>query len=213
MASSRELFILSLIARRPTYGYEIKQFLSDANAEAWANISTPHIYHTLSKLEKAGLIEARQERNGCQPTREVYSITRLGQANLTEMLQQDQFLDQSLTFDFDVVLAAVGGLRDLSDEDKTRVIKRRIQIVENAMRTRKEMKSAGKVSKWADTPLVQAIGQHKSRFLEMELTWLQEILHTVERTGWRAFAGIGRKHVDSPESLVNAVTESDSLSL
>lgn len=192
MASIRELFILGLIARRPTHGYEIKQFMDDAMVENWTNISTTHIYHTLGKLKNAGFIQSRSERVGLQPPREVYSVTPEGEKALTEMLMQDEFLDQKIFFDFHVVLTAIAGMRNIADKERTQVIKRRIEIVENTMRRRKEKKEKAVVSKFDDTPLVQAFSRHEARFIENELQWLYEVLEEIERLGWKAF--VSRSH-------------------
>lgn len=209
MASSRELFILGLIARRPTHGYEIKQFLSDAVVESWTNISTTHIYHTLGKLKKQGFIEARVERFGNQPPRDVFSITPQGRQALAEMLGQDDLLNQKVFFDFHIILATIGGLRDMPDNEKTQLVKRRIAIVERTISERREKHAQGRTGRFADTPLVQALSRHEVDFARHELEWLLEVLGEIEQLGWSAFSGRSRRASAGQNHLVGTGSASN----
>jgi PadR family transcriptional regulator, regulatory protein PadR len=77
------LLILSLLSRKPMYGYEIAATVhSDSDgAFTWREGS---LYPSLHKLEKAGLIVGKWEEKETGRRRRYYHITKPGRASLAE---------------------------------------------------------------------------------------------------------------------------------
>ncbi len=77
------LLILSLLSRKPMYGYEIAATVhSDTDgAFTWREGS---LYPSLHKLEKAGLIVGKWEEKETGRKRRYYHITQRGRASLAE---------------------------------------------------------------------------------------------------------------------------------
>lgn len=75
-----EMVVLSKIAYKDTYGYDIYQEISNNMA-----ISESTIYPILRKLTKEGLCETylRESQNG--PPRKYFKVTRLGKKRLNEL--------------------------------------------------------------------------------------------------------------------------------
>jgi len=74
-----ELAVLSLVAERPRYGYQIEQVIVAREMRQWTDLGFSSIYFILKKLERAHLIESRIEpAAGKGPARRVYQITRAG---------------------------------------------------------------------------------------------------------------------------------------
>ncbi len=76
--------ILGLVALEARTGYDIKR-ISDSSTRFFWGASYGQIYPELRRLEKAGLVEARDEPRG-RVRRRVYSITPAGQQAVREWL-------------------------------------------------------------------------------------------------------------------------------
>jgi DNA-binding PadR family transcriptional regulator len=83
--TNSELAIISLVAERPRYGYEIEQVIGSRGMREWTEIGFSSIYYLLKKLEGHGWISSRLERGeGPGPVRKVYSITPAGVEAFTQ---------------------------------------------------------------------------------------------------------------------------------
>jgi DNA-binding PadR family transcriptional regulator len=82
--TNAELAILSLVAEKPCYGYEIEQIIEQRGMREWTEIQFSSIYYLLKKLEGKKLITGRLRSNPSGPARKVYRITEQGQAALYE---------------------------------------------------------------------------------------------------------------------------------
>jgi PadR family transcriptional regulator len=80
------LLILSLLSRRPMYGYEIAATVHDETngAFTWREGS---LYPNLHKLQADGLIDGRWEEKQSGRKRRYYHITGKGRAALAEKVQ------------------------------------------------------------------------------------------------------------------------------
>ena len=78
--------LLSLIAEEPSYGYEMAAKLKDRGLRL---VSDGSIYPTLSRLQKAGLVEGYfVEADGSGPPRKYYRIVNAGQDRLAEWSEE-----------------------------------------------------------------------------------------------------------------------------
>jgi PadR family transcriptional regulator PadR len=77
-----ELAILAMIARAPSYGYEIVTRIGESPQLA-AGEGT--IYPLLRRLKREGLVETSWEESDSGPPRQYYHVTRRGEQALAAM--------------------------------------------------------------------------------------------------------------------------------
>ena len=85
---SMEYILLGLVFKRPMYGYEIHQLLSQPEGLGliW-HLKQSQLYALLEKLEKDGLLEARLEYQETRPPRKFFTLTPQGKAAFQEWVQ------------------------------------------------------------------------------------------------------------------------------
>ena len=79
--------LLALLAKAPHYGYELKQSFEDLLGGTWL-LNIGQVYTTLGRLEDDGLIEPTVVPQVLLPDRKVYSLTELGQKELSRWLEE-----------------------------------------------------------------------------------------------------------------------------
>jgi DNA-binding PadR family transcriptional regulator len=83
------LSLLSLLAQKPMYPYEMAQTLRARGKEQNFKINWGSLYTVVQNLEKYGFIEAAMmDRDGRQPERTTYEITGSGVAELGDWLSE-----------------------------------------------------------------------------------------------------------------------------
>jgi DNA-binding PadR family transcriptional regulator len=83
------LALLSLLAQRPMYPYEMAQTLRARGKEQAIKINWGSLYTVVQNLEKNGFIEATGTvREGRQPERTTYQITAEGMAELRDWMRE-----------------------------------------------------------------------------------------------------------------------------
>ena len=83
------LSLLSLLAQRPMYPYEMAQTLRARGKDQNFKVNWGSLYTVVQNLEKYGFIEAAAtEREGRQPERTTYQITEPGRAELRDWLSE-----------------------------------------------------------------------------------------------------------------------------
>lgn len=90
-----DMCLLSLIAEEPSYGYEMAAKLNDRGLHL---VSDGSIYPTLSRLQKAGLVEGYfVEADGSGPPRKYYRIVDEGRDRLTEWSKEWETLQAGVS--------------------------------------------------------------------------------------------------------------------
>ncbi len=94
-------FLLWLIAKKPTHGYEMMRLLRKEHDSM--KIGPAHVYPVLAGLARGGLISVRLVASG-KRIKKLYSVTSLGRKKLLEMRKahfrdslRAQFLREMLT--------------------------------------------------------------------------------------------------------------------
>jgi len=83
------LSLLSLLAQKPMYPYEMAQTLKARGKESNFKINWGSLYTVVQNLERHGFIEAAAtEREGRQPERTTYQITERGTAELRDWMSE-----------------------------------------------------------------------------------------------------------------------------
>ena len=90
-----DMCLLSLINEEPSYGYEMAAKLNKRGIEL---VSDGSIYPTLSRLQKAGLVEGYfVEAEGSGPPRKYYRIVEPGRIRLKEWTEEWQDLSAGVS--------------------------------------------------------------------------------------------------------------------
>jgi DNA-binding PadR family transcriptional regulator len=89
VANLLALALLSLLAQRSMYPYEMAQTLRARGKEQAIKINWGSLYTVVQNLEKNGFIEATGTvREGRQPERTIYQITAAGMAELRDWMRE-----------------------------------------------------------------------------------------------------------------------------
>ena len=78
--------LLGLLTIAPMSGYDLRQAIRSSVGHFW-NESYGQIYPNLKRLEAAGCVTAKTERQTGKPERHIYSITKEGRARLAAWLE------------------------------------------------------------------------------------------------------------------------------
>lgn len=110
----RQEVVLAMLAKEPSYGYELRGRLRQALGPLGEAMNPGQIYVTLTRLEKAGLVTSgRAEGLADRPDRNVYALTAGGQERVAEWLAEVRWPKPDLAeFHLKLVAAAAAGLAD-----------------------------------------------------------------------------------------------------
>lgn len=106
--------ILAMLAKEPSQGYQLRARLDAALGPLGEGLNAGHVYVTLARLEKAGLV-ALDEASGSaeRPDRKVYLLTAAGQDRVTEWLSEVSWPKPDIAgFHLKLIAAATAGLAD-----------------------------------------------------------------------------------------------------
>jgi DNA-binding PadR family transcriptional regulator len=110
----RQEVVLAMLAKEPSYGYELRARLREALGPLGEAMNPGQVYVTLTRLEKTGLVTSRRaEGLADRPDRTVYGLTPAGQERVAEWLAEVSWPKPDLAeFHLKLVAAAAGGLAD-----------------------------------------------------------------------------------------------------
>ena len=110
----RQEVVLAMLAKEPSYGYELRARLREALGPLGEAMNPGQVYVTLTRLEKAGLVTSRRaEGLADRPDRTVYGLTPAGQERVAEWLAEVSWPKPDLAeFHLKLVAAAAAGLAD-----------------------------------------------------------------------------------------------------
>jgi DNA-binding PadR family transcriptional regulator len=80
--------VLALLARGPSYGYELKGAFEGAVGPQWGPLNIGHLYQILDRLSRDGLVVAERHTQPVKPDRVVYEITPAGRTELDRWLAE-----------------------------------------------------------------------------------------------------------------------------
>jgi DNA-binding PadR family transcriptional regulator len=110
----RQEVVLAMLAKEPSHGYELRARLRQALGPLGDGLNPGHVYVTLTRLEKAGLVVSdRAEGLVDRADRKVYALTPNGQQRVAEWLAEVSWPKPDLAeFHLKLVAAAAAGLDD-----------------------------------------------------------------------------------------------------
>lgn len=98
--------VLALLARGPSYGYEIKQTVETTLGPQWGQLNIGHVYQTLDRLVRDGAVNAGSPSRGARADRIVYAITPAGRGSLARWLDTPAERSSGYRDEFFLKLAA-----------------------------------------------------------------------------------------------------------
>lgn len=120
--------VLALLAKEPSHGYELRARLGTALGPLGDAMNAGHIYVTLTRLEKAGLVAAERSIGSERSDRKKYALTALGQQRVSEWLTDVSWPKPDLAeLHLKLVAAASAGLADpltLVDAQRRELLRR-----------------------------------------------------------------------------------------
>jgi DNA-binding PadR family transcriptional regulator len=110
----RQEVVLAMLAKEPAHGYQLRARLRDALGPLGEAMNAGQIYVTLTRLEKAGLLEVeRSAEDGDQSDRKVYVLTPSGQQRVAEWIAEVSWPRPDLAeFHLKLIAAAAARLAD-----------------------------------------------------------------------------------------------------
>jgi DNA-binding PadR family transcriptional regulator len=104
--------VLALLAKEPSYGYELRARLGEALGPLGDAMNAGHIYVTLGRLERASLVVSEPGLPD-RPERKIYGLTPAGQQRVAEWLSEVSWPKPDLAdFHLKLVAAAAARLAD-----------------------------------------------------------------------------------------------------
>ena len=106
--------VLAMLAKEPSHGYQLRARLRQALGPLGDAMNAGHIYVTLTRLEKAGLVASERSTTVAdRPDRKMYALTPDGQHRVAEWLAEVGWPKPDLAeFHLKLVAAAAAGLAD-----------------------------------------------------------------------------------------------------
>jgi DNA-binding PadR family transcriptional regulator len=106
--------VLAMLAKEPAHGYQLRARLDDALGPLGEGLNAGHIYVTLSRLERAGLVVQEGPGAASGPSdRKVYRLTPAGQDRVAEWVSEVSWPKPDLAeFHLKLITAAAAGLAD-----------------------------------------------------------------------------------------------------
>ena len=105
--------LLALLAGEASHGYQLRARLQVALGPLAEVLNPGHVYVTLTRLEKAGLVRAERVGQADRPDRKVYELTADGRDRVDEWLRDTSWPKPApAEFHMKLVAAAAAGLGD-----------------------------------------------------------------------------------------------------
>ena len=105
--------LLALLAKEASHGYQLRARLQLALGPLAEALNSGHVYVTLTRLEKAGLVRSQLVGQADAPDRKVYELTDAGRDRVTEWLEDTSWPKPApAEFHLKLVAAAAAGLGD-----------------------------------------------------------------------------------------------------
>src|SRR5688572_5185768 len=80
--------LLAMLAKEPSRGHQLRARLCAALGPLGEALNAGQIYVSLTRLEKAGLLEVERLTDGDGPDRKVYALTADGQQRVAEWITE-----------------------------------------------------------------------------------------------------------------------------
>jgi len=173
--SSIRLYILgALVNEGEMHGHQLRQLADKEYVTLWTDISVGALYGALKRMAGEGLIEeARTEREGAYPERQIWRITAAGRTALSQL--REQGLDEVVfrPDPFDLAMSRLN--RDRLDDFPAVLALRLRRLREMLARER------AKIAQIAQNLSVNEtfVARHRDARLEAEIAWHEALLESL----------------------------------
>lgn len=168
--SDEALFALGCLCDRPMRVNELSERLVLTPGMRWADLDEQRVYRELHFLRQRGLVEWSRTGPG---SRRTYSISEKGREALSNYLLWDEAVRRVNQYGFDLVVNALVALEPAM---RRKVIRQRRSYILNLQ----DALNVSLAKLGHSTGAHQAILQHHTLSLKMELTWLNEIEMSID---------------------------------
>jgi len=182
--SDIELLVLGLIASTPLHGHLINRIIGQTPLGRWLHVADKHVYYVLRKLEATGFATFQRETQPDAPTRKVYTATPAGREALAADIVRPARLETPDGVGFTVVFGLLPYLPEISDEEKTGLVRVRLDALTRLKETEYADGSGDFVRLHGGEPVMLLWELERAR-LDVELAWLDGVMNRVEQEGWR----------------------------
>jgi DNA-binding PadR family transcriptional regulator len=138
--------VLAMLAKEPSHGYQLRARLRDALGPLGDAMNAGQVYVTLTRLEKAGLLEVDTSTAGDRSDRKVYALTAAGQQRVAEWIAEVSWPRPDLAeFHLKLIAAASAKLADPITivDTQRRELLRRLRDAQRAAMAEPERSEAG----------------------------------------------------------------------
>lgn len=176
---SYPLVLLGLLAEKPRYGYEIKQYFEAGVFNEYVRLTGGGLYYNLHKLLKEGYIEEIEvEREANYPDRHIYQITEAGKEYLVQLVREI-FSDTTKRIFFDPIDAALPFSRLLPKAEILARLQRQVDGLHAKLLQlevlREPLNTPGlKVNPWAVLTL-----DHNIHRVRSDIEWLETTIKQI----------------------------------
>jgi DNA-binding PadR family transcriptional regulator len=195
-----ELAILGLLKERPMHGYELKKRLSYMLGHFWT-VSYGSLYPAIKRMEKSGSIERAYSVKEKTRNRNVYRITRKGEADFMRLLTAETS-DASLadTEKFDLRMAF---FQYIEPEERLVLLETRRKVLEEQVAQFKAYRS----SNGDDDRYRKGLLSHKVELARSDIRWLDKLItHEKETIQKSRTESVQVIEVDATERKIRAAS-------
>ncbi|MBY8874094.1 PadR family transcriptional regulator [Micromonospora sp. PLK6-60] len=158
--------VLALLARGPSYGYELKGAFETAVGPQWGPLNIGHLYQILDRLSRDGLVVAERHPQAVKPDRVVYEITADGRSELDRWLAEPS--PRSGGFRDDFFLKVTAAARSGAPETVRAVLgNQRGHLM-------RELRNLDGLRRRADAPVVRLLLSAATRHVEADLAFVDD---------------------------------------
>ena len=178
-----DLLLLGLLLDRPMHGYELYQQIQAEEIDTWFNVSMAGVYYSLGKLRDQGLVAESRQRGGRSARKSTYRITEDGRATFFSAMESQALNREKVFLDYDLVIYL---LNKLPLQRATSLLEQHQAFLAEQARDLQNTLDAERDS--GGSSLRLAVLDHKLRYLEMEQSWLADVIRGIEGPGEADYA-------------------------
>jgi DNA-binding PadR family transcriptional regulator len=163
----RQLLLLGLLRREGMHGYQLNEFIEE-KMQFCTDLKKSTAYYFLDKLSQEGYVEMEEIQEGKRPPRQVYHITKKGEAYFFELLRDNLAEYERSYYPMDIGIAFMdqlppaeisGYLREKRDK-----VQAELEVLENTT---------------GHKGTLQHVLDRNRRLVQTELAWLDDLLKTL----------------------------------
>ncbi|GAA3759211.1 PadR family transcriptional regulator [Micromonospora maritima] len=174
--------VLALLARGPSYGYELKSAFEAAVGPQWGPLNIGHLYQILDRLSRDGLVVAERRSQPVKPDRVVYEITADGRAELDRWLTAPSPRSGGFRDDFFLKVTAAARSGEAS------VV--RTVLTNQRGHLMRELRNLDGLRRRADDPVVRLLLSAAGRHVEADLAFVDDAEAALLADGGVTLAGL-----------------------